>query len=139
VSAEEGSKTFVGANEDRINWKKFEILSEVILPIMKSQVVAYSGIKRRDDIRELILDCKMSTDEEVRQPIFFSRNPSSSETHKLTRPYRTSTREAYNWKEHQAQWTVGRRNSHGSRRTSSNRYIQHVTGKNNKQQRFGHF
>lgn len=65
VSAEEGSRTYVGANGDRINWKKFEILSEVILPIMKSQVVPYPGIRRREDIRELILDCRMSTDDEV--------------------------------------------------------------------------
>lgn len=65
VSAEEGSRTFVGAEGERINWKKFEVLSEVILPIMKSQVVPYPNLRRRDDIRELILDCKMPTDEEV--------------------------------------------------------------------------
>lgn len=66
VSAEEGSRTFVGAKGERINWKKFEVLSEVILPIMKSQVVPYPNLRRRDDIRELVLDCNMSTDDEVR-------------------------------------------------------------------------
>lgn len=71
VSAEEGSKTFVGTNEDRINWKKFEILSDVILPIMKSQVVAYSGIKKRDVINDLILDCKMPIDDEVCTTIYY--------------------------------------------------------------------
>jgi hypothetical protein len=65
VSAEEGSRTFVGANGERINWKKFEVLSEVILPIMKSQVVAYPNLSKHDIARELILDCKMPVDDEV--------------------------------------------------------------------------
>jgi hypothetical protein len=64
VSAEEGSRTFVGADGTRINWKKFEILSEVILPIMKSQVVPYPNLVKHDVARELILDCRMPTDEE---------------------------------------------------------------------------
>jgi len=65
VSAEEGSRTFVGANGERINWKKFEVLSEVILPIMKSQVVPYPNLSKHDIARELILDCNMSVDDEV--------------------------------------------------------------------------
>ncbi|KAG0646259.1 Ras guanine nucleotide exchange factor A [Hyphodiscus hymeniophilus] len=64
VSAEEGSRTFVGANGERINWKKFEILSEIILPIMKSQVVPYPNLARHEGARELILDCKMPVDDE---------------------------------------------------------------------------
>ncbi|PKS09753.1 hypothetical protein jhhlp_004374 [Lomentospora prolificans] len=64
VSAEEGSKTFVGPNNDRINWKKFEVLGEVILPIMKSQGTAYGKLGKHDSARELILDCRMPTDEE---------------------------------------------------------------------------
>jgi hypothetical protein len=65
VSAEEGSRTFVGAKGERINWKKFEVLSEVILPIMKSQVVPYPNLTKHDIARELILDCRMPTDDEV--------------------------------------------------------------------------
>jgi len=65
VSAEEGSRTFVGASGDRINWKKFEVLSEVILPIMKSQVVPYPNLQKHDIARELILDCRMPVDDEV--------------------------------------------------------------------------
>ncbi|KAK4173570.1 putative Rap guanine nucleotide exchange factor [Triangularia setosa] len=70
VSAEEGSKTFVGVNGERINWKKFEVLGEVLLPIMKSQGMPYQGLgtgeKRGhgDGVRELILDGKLMTDEE---------------------------------------------------------------------------
>lgn len=65
VSAEEGSRTFVGAKGERINWKKFEVLSEVILPIMKSQVVPYPNLVKHDIARELILDCRMPVDDEV--------------------------------------------------------------------------
>lgn len=64
VSAEEGSRTFVGANGERINWKKFEVLSEVILPIMKSQVTPYPNLVKHDIARELILDCRMPVDDE---------------------------------------------------------------------------
>lgn len=65
VSAEEGSLTFVGPKGDRINWKKFEILGEVLLPIMKSQGTPYPNLQRNEVSRELILDCRMETDDEV--------------------------------------------------------------------------
>lgn len=66
TAAEEGNKTFVGPNGDRINWKKFEILGEILLPIMKSQGSPYANLSRqRQDCRELILDCRMELDEDV--------------------------------------------------------------------------
>jgi hypothetical protein len=65
VSAEEGSKTFVGPNGDRVNWRKFEVLGEVLLPIMKSQGQPYPNLHRNDVCRELILECRMPTDDEV--------------------------------------------------------------------------
>lgn len=65
VSAEEGSRTFVGTDGDRINWKKFEVLAEVILPIMKSQGTPYPNLERHEIAQELILDCRMPVDEEV--------------------------------------------------------------------------
>lgn len=65
VSAEEGSMTFVGQDGDRINWKKFEVLGEIILPIIKSQGTPYPHLTKHDTARELILDCLMPTDEEV--------------------------------------------------------------------------
>lgn len=70
VSAEEGSKTFVGANGDRINWKKFEVLGEVLLPIMRSQGTAYPNLAKHEIARELVLGCRMPTDEEVRTRIY---------------------------------------------------------------------
>ncbi|PQE21019.1 hypothetical protein CJF32_00005449 [Rutstroemia sp. NJR-2017a WRK4] len=66
VSAEEGSRTFVGANGERINWKKFEVLSEVILPIMKSQTTPYPNLTQNTAARELILGCLLPSDDEVR-------------------------------------------------------------------------
>ncbi|EGO56573.1 hypothetical protein NEUTE1DRAFT_83897 [Neurospora tetrasperma FGSC 2508] len=64
VSAEEGSRTFVGPNNDRINWKKYEVLGEVLLPIMRSQGQPYPNLTKHEPSRELILDMKMPTDEE---------------------------------------------------------------------------
>jgi len=65
VSAEEGSRTFVGKEgEQRINWRKFEVLGEVLLPIMRSQVAGYEGLRRKEAARELVLDCRMPSDEE---------------------------------------------------------------------------
>lgn len=75
VSAEEGSMTFVGVEGDRINWKKFEVLGEVCLPIMKSQGTPYPNLTKHDVARELILDCLMPIDDEVRhKPL---RSPST--------------------------------------------------------------
>lgn len=66
TAAEEGNKTLVGPNGDRINWKKFEILGEILLPIMKSQGAPYPNLNRQHQIcRELILDCRMELDEDV--------------------------------------------------------------------------
>jgi hypothetical protein len=69
VSAEQGSKTLVGEGQDRINWKKFEVLGDVLLPIMKSQGTAYPNLTKHDAARELVLDCRMPTDDEVSKHI----------------------------------------------------------------------
>lgn len=71
VSAELGSRTYLGGTNERINWKKFEILQEVILPIMKSQVTPYPNLSRHEISRELILDCRMPSDEEVSFDVSF--------------------------------------------------------------------
>lgn len=65
VSAEEGNKTFVGENKSRINWKKFEVMGEVVLGIQRSQKTPYSHMQRHEDIQRLILDIKLAGDEEV--------------------------------------------------------------------------
>ncbi|RKF64400.1 putative ras guanyl-nucleotide exchange factor [Erysiphe neolycopersici] len=64
ISAEEGSRTFIDANCEFINWKKFEILSEIILPLMKSQMIPCPKLLRSKSTREIILDCKIMIDDE---------------------------------------------------------------------------
>ncbi|KHJ35836.1 putative ras guanyl-nucleotide exchange factor [Erysiphe necator] len=64
ISAEEGSLTFIDANCEYINWKKFEILSEIILPLMRSQMMPYPNLLRSKSTKELILDCKIMIDDE---------------------------------------------------------------------------
>ncbi|CAG8892881.1 unnamed protein product [Penicillium egyptiacum] len=66
VSAEEGNRTFVGENKSRINWKKFEVMGEVVLGIQRSQKTPHPQAQKFDDVERLILDSKLSGDEEVR-------------------------------------------------------------------------
>ena len=66
VSAEEGNKTFTGAKEDRINWKKFEIMGDVIVGIQRSQGTPYPGLASSNkDVERLVLDTKFSKDDDV--------------------------------------------------------------------------
>ncbi|KAJ5121907.1 hypothetical protein N7526_008844 [Penicillium atrosanguineum] len=64
VSAEEGNKTFVGENKSRINWKKFEVMGEVVLGIQRSQKTPHPQAQKFEDVERLILDSKLSGDEE---------------------------------------------------------------------------
>lgn len=65
VSAEEGNRTFIGDNRNRINWKKFEVMGEVVLGIQRSQKTPYPHLHRYDEVARLILDTKLSGDDEV--------------------------------------------------------------------------
>lgn len=66
VLAEQGNKTYVGLGESkRINWKKFEIMGEVIISIRQSQQVPYPYISRNDEIRQLVLDGRFCKDDDV--------------------------------------------------------------------------
>ncbi|SMQ46662.1 unnamed protein product [Zymoseptoria tritici ST99CH_3D7] len=65
VSAEEGNKTFIGDVADgRINWKKFEIMGEVIIGIQRAQGMPYKNIVGSQQIKDLVLDVKLLEDEE---------------------------------------------------------------------------
>ncbi|OJK00966.1 hypothetical protein ASPACDRAFT_77815 [Aspergillus aculeatus ATCC 16872] len=64
VSAEEGNKTFVGDTKTRINWRKFEVMGEVVLGIQRSQKTPYPHLARFDEVTRLILDIKLSGDDE---------------------------------------------------------------------------
>ncbi|KAL1979840.1 hypothetical protein VTN96DRAFT_5075 [Rasamsonia emersonii] len=65
VSAEEGNKTFIGDNKDRINWKKFEIMGDVVLEIQRSQRTPYPYIQKNEEVQRLVLDTKMRDEEDL--------------------------------------------------------------------------
>lgn len=65
VSAEEGNRTFIGQKSDRINWKKFEIMGEMIIEIQRSQGTVDTNISRNIDVQRLLLDSKFSEDDDV--------------------------------------------------------------------------
>lgn len=65
VAAEEGNRTFAAGTEVRINWRKFEIMGDVIAGIQRSQSTPYANISRHDDLQRLILDIKICKDDDV--------------------------------------------------------------------------
>ena len=70
VLAEQGNRTYVaGAEGERINWKKFEIMGEVIIGIQKSQEVPYPTMKKNEEVQRLVLDGRFCEDEDV-SPLF---------------------------------------------------------------------
>lgn len=70
VTAEEGNKTFIGDEKTgRINWKKFEVMGEVIVSLQKAQGLPYRGLgsgRMGEQTRELVMDVKVVKDEDVR-------------------------------------------------------------------------
>jgi hypothetical protein len=77
--------------KERINWKKFEIMGEVIIGVQKAQGTPYPTMSKNDEVRHLILDVKILKDDDVR--ISFVQ----SDAIRL-HCYRISTTEAYNLK-----------------------------------------
>ncbi|EER29243.1 RasGEF domain containing protein [Coccidioides posadasii C735 delta SOWgp] len=61
VSAEEGNRTFIG---DRINWRKFEIMGDVILGVQQSQKTPFPTFHINEIVRRLVLEAKFESDEE---------------------------------------------------------------------------
>jgi RasGEF domain/RasGEF N-terminal motif len=64
VAAETGNQTFVGARGERINWKKYEIMGEVIISMQRSQDKPYK-LPRNDEIMKLVLETRISQGDEV--------------------------------------------------------------------------
>nr|OQO28265.1 hypothetical protein B0A51_04355 [Rachicladosporium sp. CCFEE 5018] len=72
VSAEEGNKTFLGDengadSERRINWRKFEVMGEVIVSLQRAQGVSYRGLSTPhsgEQIRKLVLEGRITNEEE---------------------------------------------------------------------------
>lgn len=69
VSAEEGNKTFIGDEKDgKINWKKFEVMGEVIVSLQKAQGTqnkTYGSGTGNPVVKELVVDGKLMKDEDV--------------------------------------------------------------------------
>jgi hypothetical protein len=51
--------------KERINWKKFEIMGEVIVGVQRAQGTPYPSWPKCEEVRTLILDVKISKDEDV--------------------------------------------------------------------------
>ena len=69
VLAEQGNKTFLnGGDGERINWKKFEVMGEVIVSIRKSQDVGYPTISRNEGVQRLVLEGRFCKDDDVSIP-----------------------------------------------------------------------
>ena len=66
VMTEEANPTFTaGTGGDFINWKKFEIMGQVIIDIRKSQQLPYASLKRHEEVQRLVLDGTFSKDDDV--------------------------------------------------------------------------
>jgi hypothetical protein len=79
VSASEGNRTFVGEGptkgkeappadpdaELRINWKKFEIMGEVIVSVQRAQGVPYKPFHASEEVRSLVCEASLQRDEDV--------------------------------------------------------------------------
>jgi hypothetical protein len=81
TTAQQGNSTFIGDEQTgRINWKKFEVMGEVIVSLQKAQGLPYRGLgsgRVGEQARELIMDVRIEKDEDV-SLLFFSFPFSSS-------------------------------------------------------------
>ncbi|KAF2190778.1 ras GEF [Zopfia rhizophila CBS 207.26] len=50
--------------KERINWRKFEIMGEVIVGVQRAQGTPYPPLAKNDEIRNLILDVKIAKDDD---------------------------------------------------------------------------
>jgi hypothetical protein len=51
--------------KERINWRKFEIMGEVVVGVQRAQGTPYTSWNKNEEIRNLILDVKISKDDDV--------------------------------------------------------------------------
>lgn len=65
VFAEEGNQTYFDGDTERINWKKFDVMGEIIVGIQKSQGTPYPSMNRNEEIQRLILNGKIPKDDDV--------------------------------------------------------------------------
>jgi hypothetical protein len=51
--------------KERINWRKFEVMGEVIVGVQRAQGTPYPSWAKCEEVRNLVLDVKISKDEDV--------------------------------------------------------------------------
>ena len=59
IAAEDGNMTFIGPEGSLINWKKFEIMGQIIIGIQKSQERPYSFTHKNEEVMKLVLETKI--------------------------------------------------------------------------------
>ena len=66
IYAEEANRSFIPHPDgDLVNWKKFEVMGQVIIEIRKSQQLPYSLIKRNEEVQRMLLDGIFSKEDDV--------------------------------------------------------------------------
>jgi hypothetical protein len=51
--------------KERINWRKFEIMGDVVVGIQRAQGTPYPAWQKCEEVRHLVLDVKISKDDDV--------------------------------------------------------------------------
>lgn len=51
--------------KERINWRKFEVMGEVIVGLQRAQGTPYPNLPKSEEVRNLVLDVKFSKEEDV--------------------------------------------------------------------------
>ncbi|KAL8721509.1 MAG: hypothetical protein Q9225_001808 [Loekoesia sp. 1 TL-2023] len=65
ASAEEGNPTYVDEGCNLINWKKFEIIGDVVISIKRSQAIPYTFTSLNEGAQRLILDSRFVKDDDA--------------------------------------------------------------------------
>ena len=61
-------RRYVTDGKDRINWKKFEIMGEVVVGVQSAQAVPMGRLSKNEVVRESVLDVKILKDDDVCAP-----------------------------------------------------------------------
>ncbi|KAI9805998.1 MAG: hypothetical protein M1826_004680 [Phylliscum demangeonii] len=64
VSGEEGNRTFLDEAQTRINWKKFEVLGDVIVTLHRCQNTPYPDLDQHPDLQRLLLEVDLVRDDD---------------------------------------------------------------------------
>ncbi|KAL8945243.1 MAG: hypothetical protein Q9211_000253, partial [Gyalolechia sp. 1 TL-2023] len=64
ASAEEGNSTYVDEGRKLINWRKFEIIGDVVISIQQSQATPYHFTSSNEEAQRLILECAFTKDDD---------------------------------------------------------------------------